>query len=122
MVIVISLSTPSLKEVENIAINLPQLTQRQSLVTLSLEKILQRGHPRWVFHQREPSLVLAPLPRPSKGSPAIVLDGTCKKIFFFQILLVEKIWQLKKSKFSFSEKKDSHFYDEKLFSVGFEPE
>ena len=48
--------------------------------------------------------------------------GSAKK-FFFQILLVAKICQLKKSKFFFtSKKKDSHFYDEKLFTVGFEAE
>ena len=38
------------------------------------------------------------------------------------MLLLEKICQLKKSKFSFSSKKDSHFSEEKLLSVGFEPE
>ena len=88
----------------------------QSPVTLSLKKNLQRGHPRWVYDQREPSLVFASLPRPSKGSPAIFLaqvkalqrlcwTGYEKKIFiekknlknfFFQILLLAKICQLKK--------------------------
>ena len=85
----------------------------QSPVTLSLKINLQRGHPRWVYDQREPSLVFASLPRPSKGSPAIflaqvkALQRLCwtgyekkkikkKKNFFEIFLLLAKIRQLKK--------------------------
>ena len=69
--------------------------------------------PRWSLH---------PFLAQVKALRRLCWTGHAKKKYFFQILLVEKICQLKKSKFSFSEKKDSHFYDEKLFSVGFEPE
>ena len=103
----------------------------QSPVTLSLKKNLQWGHPRWVYDQGEPSLVFASLSRPIKGSPAIflakvrALQRLCwtgyeknyflkKKFFrrkcFFKLLLLEKICQLKKSKFSFSSKKKSFFW------------
>ena len=45
------------------------------------------------------------------------------KNFFFQILSLEKICQLKKIEiFLHFKKKDSRFSDEKLFTVGFEPE
>ena len=45
-----------------------------------------------------------------------------EEIFFFKFCYLKKYANKKNRNFSLQKKKDSRFSDEKLFSVGFEPE
>ena len=60
---------------------------------------------------------------PGKLRSSVSLREAVQKIFFLSNFVSRKNMPIKKIEiFLHFKKKDSHFYDEKLFTVGFEPE